>query len=206
MKLIIVLALIWDATGGGFTSDSVLLAAIIPIKTYSNAEADKATILSDNKNKSGIYMWKNNNNGKQYIGSAVDLSNRLSNYYSTTYMEDALKISNSHIYRALLNNGYENFSITILEYCSPEQCLEREDYYLSCLPHEYNILEKAGSRLGHNHSDESKKIMSDIKKGENNPMYGKNHSDESKKIISEAKKGKNHTEESKKIISESKKR
>jgi len=32
------------------------LAAIIPLKTYSNAEVDKAKILSDNKNKSGIYM------------------------------------------------------------------------------------------------------------------------------------------------------
>ena len=29
---------------------------IVPIKTYSNAEADKDQILSDNKNKSGIYM------------------------------------------------------------------------------------------------------------------------------------------------------
>ena len=34
------------------------LAAIIPIKSYSNAEADKAQILKDNKNKSGIYKWK----------------------------------------------------------------------------------------------------------------------------------------------------
>jgi len=42
-----------------------LLAAIIPIKIYSNAEADKAQILSDNKNKSGIYRWVNNLNKKK---------------------------------------------------------------------------------------------------------------------------------------------
>jgi len=35
-----------------------LLAAMVPIKSYSNAEDDKATILSENKNKSGIYMFK----------------------------------------------------------------------------------------------------------------------------------------------------
>jgi len=35
-----------------------LLAAIIPIKRYSNAEAEKDKILSENNNKSGIYMWK----------------------------------------------------------------------------------------------------------------------------------------------------
>jgi hypothetical protein len=34
----------------------LLLAATVPIKKYSNAEADKDQILSDNKNKSGIYM------------------------------------------------------------------------------------------------------------------------------------------------------
>ena len=32
------------------------LAALIPIKSYPNAEADKVTILKENKNKSGIYM------------------------------------------------------------------------------------------------------------------------------------------------------
>ena len=88
---------------------------IVPIKSYSNAEAEKDTILSDNKNKSGIYKWKNNLNGKQYIGSAIDLSKRLSKYYSTTYMEYELNRGLSHIYRALLKNGYENFSLTILE-------------------------------------------------------------------------------------------
>jgi len=31
---------------------------VSPIKTYSNAEADKAQILSENTNKSGIYKWK----------------------------------------------------------------------------------------------------------------------------------------------------
>ena len=36
--------------------DPWVLAAIIPIKTYSNAEQDKSKILADNKDKSGIYM------------------------------------------------------------------------------------------------------------------------------------------------------
>jgi len=60
--------------GIDYFSDPFLLAALIPIKIYSNAEADKATIIKENKNKSGIYMWKNLINGKQYIGSAVNLS------------------------------------------------------------------------------------------------------------------------------------
>ena len=80
-------------------------------------------------------------------------------------MEDALNRSNSHISRAILKNGHSKFSLTILEYCEPEKCLEREDFYLCSLPHEYNILPKAGSSLGHNLSDDTKKKISDAKKG-----------------------------------------
>jgi len=157
---------------GFFFYDPIFLYTIIPIKIYSNAEADKDIILKENKNKSGIYKWKNIINDKQYIGSAVDLSDRLSKDYSTAKaMENYLKNYKSSIYSALLKHGYENFSLTILEYCEPEKCIEREDYYLCSLPHEYNIL--PGSSLGHKHSDKTKKIMSDAKKGENNPNYGK---------------------------------
>jgi len=102
-------------------SSSSAPADVVPEKYYLNADTDKVTILSDNKGKSGVYRWKNTINGKSYIGSAIDISNRLSNYYSTTYMEDALTRSNSHIYRALLKNGYSNFELTILEYCEPEK-------------------------------------------------------------------------------------
>jgi len=36
--------------------DPVLFAALISVKTYSNAEAEKDTIIKENKDKSGIYM------------------------------------------------------------------------------------------------------------------------------------------------------
>jgi group I intron endonuclease len=89
-------------------------------------------------------------------------------------MEDALKKGRSHIYSALLKYGHSNFSITILEYCSPEKCIEREDFYLYSLNHEYNIANKAGAPFtGRKHSKESIQIMSETKKGENNPMFGK---------------------------------
>ena len=144
----------------------VLLCAIIPIKIYPNTETDKALILSENKNKSGIYMWTNSKNGKCYIGSAVDLYFRLSFYYSCKTMENYLKKNKSHIYNAILKDGHSNFSLTILEYCSSEQCIEREDFYLSSLKHEYNILLKAGSSLGIKLSDKTKQKISEVKKGQ----------------------------------------
>jgi len=72
--------------------EGCLLAAIISIKIYSNAEAEKEKILSENNNKSGIYMWINTINDKRYIGSALNLSNRLSFYFSFSTMQNSLKI------------------------------------------------------------------------------------------------------------------
>jgi len=80
-------------------------------------------------------------------------------------MEDALKRGISHIYRALLKNGHQNFSLTILEYCEPEKCLKREDYYLKLIKPEYNISTNPSAPMsGRKHSDESKTIMSDAHK------------------------------------------
>src|SRR5437588_2715348 len=102
-------------------------------------------------------MWKNIINDKQYIGSAIDLSNRIKFYYSFSAMENYLKNFKSSIYNAILKHGHSNFSLTILEYCSHDKCIERENYYLSSENHEYNILPKAGSRLDSKCSDKTKK-------------------------------------------------
>ena len=82
---------------------------------------------------------------------------------------------------------------TILEYCNKEKCIEREDYYLCSLPHEYNILPKAGSWLGHKHSDETKTKIS-------NSHKGKTRSDETKTKISDTMTGENNLMYGKKII------
>ena len=37
--------------------------------------------MADNSNKSGIYRWVNNISKNTYVGSAIDLSNRLNRYY-----------------------------------------------------------------------------------------------------------------------------
>jgi group I intron endonuclease len=101
-------------------------------------------------------------------------------------MENSLQNSKSYIHIALLKYGHANFSLTILEYCKPEQCLEREDFYLSCFPHEYNILPKAGSSLGSKHSEESKQKISEAHKG-------KTLSDETRKKISDTCKKIDHS-------------
>ena len=76
-----ILGLSITAENMGLTGlDPVWLAALIPIKTYYNGEADKDQILKENKNKSGIYMWTNSINGKCYIGSSENLNKQI-NYW-----------------------------------------------------------------------------------------------------------------------------
>jgi hypothetical protein len=108
---------------------------------------------------------------KKYVGSSENLSRRLRDYLNGNSL---IRENCMQICRALLKYGYSNFSLTILEYCEPSKCLEREDYYFQLLKPEYNTAKKPGSPMsGHTHSDESRQIMSDAKIGENNPMYGK---------------------------------
>jgi group I intron endonuclease len=178
----------------------------------------KKKILSDNKGKTGIYLWTHIESGKRYVGSAFNLADRLGRYYSKNYIENAKE--NSYIYNAMLIHGYSAFSLTILEFIdisnlsleeSKKLILEREQKYLDIIfsldePNTYNILKVAGSLLGYKHSEETKALVSkthkgkivsaetiakisEAKLGNNHPLFGKTHSDETKAKISLANKG-----------------
>ena len=61
---------------------------------------------------------------KSYIGSSMNLKQRLYMYFSIRYLEN-LK-GRSYIEYALLKYGYSNLKLEILEYCEPSKCLKRE--------------------------------------------------------------------------------
>jgi hypothetical protein len=160
---------------------------ILPVIVYSNAETDRPQIRplwgSDNKNKAGVYKWIHKESGKIYIGSAVDLSKRLSNYYKVS----TLKTWDNYISRALILHGYSSFSLTILEFVdisnlslkeSKNLILSREQFHLDLIfstdePNTYNILKVAGSSLGFKHTFESLTKISKALSGRNNPSYGR---------------------------------
>ena len=141
----------------------------VPEKIYQNSDTCKTQILSDNKNKSGIYRFKNFKNGKRYVGSAVDLSNRLLFYYSPSKINSALQQGKSYICSAIIKYGLNNFSLEILEYCEPDKLLIREKYYID-LGTEYNIIKDPTlpPMSGREHTDESKKKISDTAKKSDN--------------------------------------
>jgi group I intron endonuclease len=69
------------------------------------------------------------------------------------------------IYKALLKYGYAAFRLEILEYCSADILIKREQFYLDIFKPKYNILRIAGSSLGFKHTEASKELMSKLAKG-----------------------------------------
>jgi len=123
-----------------------------PAVVYRNTSLKKYTILKENKYKSGIYRWVNVINGDSYIGSSVNITKRLTKYYSLNFLNYKVLNSSSRIFKALLKYNHSNFDLEILEYCKKELVIKREQYYLDILKPKYNILKVAGSLLGFKHS------------------------------------------------------
>lgn len=107
----------------------VITNNVNPVIRYLDADLYKLKIIEDNRNKSGIYRWVNNINNKTYIGSSINLSERMLDYYSSRIL---LKYK-THIHNALIKHGYSNFSLEILEYCKKEETILREQYYIDLL-------------------------------------------------------------------------
>ncbi|KAG2217061.1 hypothetical protein INT45_004890, partial [Circinella minor] len=163
-----------------------------PVKIYNNMLDDKSLIVSEFNNKSGIYLLHNLVNGKQYVGSSINLKRRLYSYYSPSKLIDNRYISNS-----ILKYGHNNFTVLILELVEKSDhiktdLLNREQYYIDLLKPVLNLNPTAGSSLGFKHSDETKallanlrtgkslsektkQLLSELFSGELNPFWGKTH-------------------------------
>jgi group I intron endonuclease len=149
-----------------------------PIKIYNNMLYDKSLILSVSDKKSGIYLLHNLVNGKQYVGSSINLKRRFYSYYSPSKLIDNRYISNS-----ILKYGHDNFTILILELIEQNDhiktdLINREQYYIDLLKPILNINPTAGSSLGFKHSEETKALLSNLRKG-------KSLSDETKSLLSD---------------------
>jgi group I intron endonuclease len=141
----------------------------------------------DNKDLAGIYYWYNNINGKAYVGSADNLSKRLSTYY---YLSRLLNLENL-VNRSILKYGHSNFSLVILEILgssktvSNKDLLLKEQYYIdlydTMMPNGYNM-RPSNRTKGFNHTDFSKDLISKI-------QSGRTLSEETKAKISSSLKG-----------------
>jgi group I intron endonuclease len=84
-----------------------------------------------------------------YVGSAVNLNKRLTNYFSRGLKRKEVIRNNSIISNSLLKHDYINFSLDILESCESHNLIIMKQYY-------FDLLKPiAGSRLGAKHSPET---------------------------------------------------
>ena len=130
------------------------LSAPAPVVVYPNAAAHKASIIKNNNRKPGIYRWVNLINGNTYIGSSLNLGNRLRDYFKHSFLIHP-KNNKLLIYKAILKYGYSNFQLEILEYCDVSLLISREQYFIDTFKPSYNILTVASSSFGFKHTEES---------------------------------------------------
>jgi len=144
--------------------------------------------------KTGVYRTRNVTNTKCYIGSAAGRG------FDDRWNKHIRDLNNGSHHSAKLQSawnkyGETSFSFEILEECSIEQCIEREQYYLDTLLFAsakdnrfnklgYNIYRIAGSPLGFKHSKASKEKMRLAHLGSKNHNYGKPLNDATKQKMS----------------------
>lgn len=107
--------------------------------------------------KSGIYQLQNLVNGKKYVGSSCNLYARL---YDHVYNMNHNHGHNAHLQAAWNKYGEINFEYSILEYCSPEIRLDREQYFIEQIKPEYNLCLNVIGNLNRIVSEETRNKIS----------------------------------------------
>jgi group I intron endonuclease len=127
--------------------------------------------------KIGIYEFKNKVSGKSYVGSTKDHKER---YWSHISKLKRNVHDNKELQKDFNLLGRDNFEMIMLEECSIDMLLEREQFWSDKIENKYNTRKNVCSNIGVEHSKEIKNAMSSSRMGANNPFYGKKHSEESK--------------------------
>jgi group I intron endonuclease len=151
--------------------------------------------------KSGIYKIICSENGKIYIGSSQYIETRIKRHFSQLKHSSHI---NRHLQSAYDKYGEKSFSYEIVEECSIEDLLLREQYWMDITEcydrvNGFNNTTKADRPLGYKHTDEAKRKMSEAKKGLSLSVEhvekikkantGKKRSEEFKNKLSELRKG-----------------
>ena len=111
--------------------------------------------------KSGVYMFINMVSGKRYIGSSVDIYNRI---HEHVHNLNNNKAHNKHLQASWNKYGEDAFHYGILEYCKEDVQFEREQYYIDLIKPEYNLTLNVVANTGHKVEEETKKKISNTLK------------------------------------------
>lgn len=81
------------------------------------------------KNKSGIYCIKNTINNKVYIGRTKCFYRRC-HQYLYDFKSRSIGHLNDYLFNSLRKYGIENFTFTVVEYCTLDQIQEKELFWI----------------------------------------------------------------------------
>lgn len=113
------------------------------------------------RKQTGVYCIVNKVNGKRYVGSAAH-SLEARGYSHFWHLErDTHK--NKHLQASFNKYGKDNFEFAVLERCSPNRCVKREQRWMNHFQSwdrrfGYNQASRAGSTLGRRYSEETKQV------------------------------------------------
>ena len=115
----------------------------------------------------GIYKITCNVNGKIYIGSSKNIEIRWNSHKQTLKNKSH---KNPHLQNAWDLYGEGEFTFHIIEICDQKDLLMREQFWMdntNCYDRSvgFNNTIKSNSPTGYKHTEEHKKLMSDLKKG-----------------------------------------
>ena len=148
-------------------------------------------------NNCGVYKITNTVTGDFYIGSSVNLRERLSQHRRALRGNRHI---NTHMQRSWNKYGESAFEFNPILYCDTSTTLFYEQLLLDRQKPTFNIAKNAtASMMGLSHSEETKRKISEAQSGERGNNFGKHLSEEAKRNLSERV----VSEETKRKISES---
>ena len=147
--------------------------------------------------QSVIYCYRNIINNKKYVGQTIDLIERKRDFYGRRKMYSGIIFQN-----AIEKYGKENFELTILTHCKPEELNFFEKFYISRLKttdrrYGYNATtggdsfertEDCRKRMTESWTDERRKKISEKLSGENNGFYNCKHNEITIQLLKKHKK------------------
>ena len=153
----------------------------------------------------GIYCIENTINGMKYVGKSEDIISRWRVHRHHLRGNTHINI---HLQRAWNKYGEDAFKFYVIEQTDAEHLNDAEIEWIKKLDtfkHGYNRTEGGEGQSGRKLTDEQKRHLSEINRGENNPNYGLKRSLETRQRMSEALRHprKPHTDEHKEKISQS---
>lgn len=150
---------------------------------FVNFNKSKKRIYRELRRKSGVYLFINNITKDLYVGSSLNLTKRMRNYFFYTNNNKDSKLV---IIRAMKKYGLDNFSLAVLEFCecNIKTCHALEQKWIDYYKPRYNTLKIAGSSYGFKHKIETINKLKKLLSNKNHPNYGKITSIETREAIS----------------------